>query len=292
MILTPATPEHTGANQELDVADLHEVDDHDLEDLDLDPSVDQQESANPSLKREIDANEGSIFDQRDDFMPRVNVNSPFSSGVDVTRLRSGSQSAQRRLSLSQQSKFISYCDDRLLEIQRRFVQSRGLAEENGYRELAPLLQDLKKLLDFIWYSIDGVSNTEQLLLQNLDDMNETQFANTTSTDFGQSYYMIRVADDFLDYLMKFDITHLSTDEQHKTMAKAFKFLMILDKVFARCLTGLVPGNFKLNGTEMVRISGIAERSRLAIPEYLEQQNIKGYHYEVSKIYEETLERCT
>lgn len=292
MIKTPDTPEHTGANEELNVDEIHEIDENDVEDLDLGyGNEDEQQNDRPSLKREASTDDDIVFDQKDEFVPQVNISSPFSSTANITRLRDSHSSAQGRLSMSQQSKFVSYCDDRLMEIQRKFVQSRGLAEENGYRELSPLLQDLKSLLDFIWYSIEGIPNTELLLKQNLDDMLARQFANTKSTNFGQTYYLIRVADDFLDYLTKFDLTHLKVEEQQKTVAKVFKFLMILDKVFAKCLEGLIPGNLKMNGTEMVRISGIAERTRMVLPQYLEQQKIHGYHYEVSKVYEETLERC-
>ncbi|CEP64858.1 TFIIH complex subunit TFB6 LALA0_S14e00870g [Lachancea lanzarotensis] len=294
-MLTPETPQHTAANEELDINDINELNESDIQGLDLEEERDTSASAvsQPTPKRErLDEDLESNLDSHDHFRPRVNVSSPFSSGVDMRRYAHRAEHVnQRALSMSQQSKFISYCDEKLMEIQRKFVQSRGLNEQHGYQGLGPLLEDLKTVLDFIWYSIEGLTNTESLLKTDVNLMSREQFAGTKSTSFGQVYYLIRVADDFLDYLATFDIRGMSSDEQHKTLSKAFKFIIILDVSFARLLEGLVPGNTRLNATETVRIAGIAERTRTAVPRYLEEQQVHGYHYEVSKIYEETLERC-
>ncbi|SCU79996.1 LAME_0B01222g1_1 [Lachancea meyersii CBS 8951] len=296
-MLSPETPQHTAADEELNIDNINELDESDIQGLDLEDERESTASTTytqPAVKRErVDENFEERFDLQDDFMPRVNISSPFSSDVDVKKYaqRAHYASQQRKLSLSQQSKFISYCDDKLLAIQRKFVQSRGLNEENGYQGLGPLLEDLKTVLDFVWFSIEGLTNTELLLKMGLNAMTQDQFAGTQQTSFGQVNYLIRVADDFLDYLTKFELNKMSSDEQHKTVSKAFKFMIILDVSFARLLEGLVPGNTKLSGTEMVRIAGIAERTRTAVPRYLSEQQIHGYHYEVSKIYEETLERC-
>lgn len=284
---TPATPQHTGANEEMNIDDVRELDDRDVQDLDLDAGM---ESSVELPKRKATDDDADMFDLRDDFMPKVNISSPFSSQVDVQQLQAKGHS-QRRLSMSQQSKFITYCDERLMAIQRKFVQSRGLTEENGYKGLVPLLQDMKQLLDFIWFSIDGIPNTEVLIEQDVSSVTINQYDGTKSTNIGQTYYLMRLADDFLDYLMKFDLKELDEDEQHNTLSKVFKFLIILDKIFARLLDGTVPGQTKMGGTEMVRLSGIAERTRVALSLYFSQQKLHGYHYEISKIYEETLERC-
>ncbi|SCU82187.1 LAFA_0C09670g1_1 [Lachancea sp. 'fantastica'] len=295
-MLTPETPLHTAANEELDINDVNELDESDIQGLDLEEERDSSTSAvshQPAPKRErVNEDFETTFDPHDDFRPRVNIGSPFSSGVDMHKYAHRAEHVnQRALSMSQQSKFISYCDEKLMAIQRKFVQSRGLNEQYGYHGLGPLLQDLKTVLDFIWFSIEGLTNTELLLKTDVNAMSREQFAGTKSTSFGQVYYLIRVADDFLDYLTKFDMRNMSSDEQHKTLSKAFKFIIILDVSFARLLEGLVPGNTRLNATETVRIAGIAERTRTAVPRFLEEQQIHGYHYEVSKIYEETLEKC-
>ncbi|SCU84442.1 LANO_0C01376g1_1 [Lachancea nothofagi CBS 11611] len=298
MNLTPETPLHTGADEELNIDEVNELDDSDVQGLNLESEADTNGSSSIAndgqdlgMKRENSGDEDMGYDQRDDYVPRVNIGSPFSSNVDVARHFNADHVNQRRLSLAQQSKFIAYCDEKLMAIQRKFVQSRGLTEENGYRGLAPLLDDLKAVLDFVWYSVEGMSNTENLLGTDLDAMSANQFSGTKSTNIGQMYYLMQIADTFLEYLTKFDLGTLSAEEQHRTLSKAFKFLMILDKVFARSLEGLIPGNTIMNGTEMVRIAGIAERTRMTLTSFLEEQGVHGYHYEVSKIYEETLERC-
>ncbi|SCU96228.1 LAMI_0F05732g1_1 [Lachancea mirantina] len=293
---TPETPEHTGANQELSIDDVGQLDDQDLLDVDLDASQGYLNEPSGNAKRAVQDEQNSklVYDDRDDFLPRVNISSPFSSQVNVQRAYGETREPvrqTRRLSSSQQSKFIAYCDDKLMEIQRKFVQSRGLTDGNGYSGLGPLLEDLKSVLDFVWFSVDGRGHTETLIEQKLENMSPEQFQDSNSTDFGQKYYILRVADDLLDYLVKFELANLSPDEQHSTLSKVFKFLVILDKMLARLLEGLVPGRKKVTGTEMVRISGIAERTRVAVPLFLGQQGIHGYHFEVSRIYEETLERC-
>lgn len=304
----PPTPLHPQADEQLDLNAVKELDENDIEGLDLNPdledmqiSVPEEEEVHsdskmPTFKRsyiEEDEDE-DMFDNVDDFKPRINIDSPFSSHTRLSELQPQSErpiGGQRRLSCSQQSKFITYCDDRVMEITRKFVQSRGLNAQNGYSGLSPLLQDLKSLVDFIWYSVEGTPNTEYLLVQDPADVTLDQFVDCKSTYFGQSAYLIKIADDLIDYTEKFELASLSSDDQNSILSKLFKLLLILDKIFARLLDGTIPGKVKMSTTDSVRLTGIAERTRARLPRYLEQQNIHGYHYEVSKIYEHALERC-
>ncbi|QLL34104.1 hypothetical protein HG536_0F04300 [Torulaspora globosa] len=306
----PATPLHAKPNEQIDLDNVRKLDKHDIDDLDLNPELEGSASISNfeddslghenkarSKRRMFDPadNDTQMYDEIDDFQPRVSVDSPFSSGTVLNKLSKSSDApvnSGRRLSLSQQSKFILYCDDRLMEIQRKYVQSRGLNTQSGYSGLSPLLQDLKSLVDFIWYSIEGVPNTDYLLRgdSSVAEESESQ-AIDNSTYFGQSAYLIRIADDLLDYVDKFDVRSLPTEQQTSTLSKLFKLLLILDRVFARLLTGRTPGGSKMTGTDAVRLTGIAERTRTKMPRFLEHNDIHGYHYEVSKIYEETLESC-
>ncbi|CCC70291.1 hypothetical protein NCAS_0E02210 [Naumovozyma castellii] len=306
----PLTPLHPSADEQLDLNDIKELDDDDINDLDLNPDLDadivlSMEDANKTrqgsiTKRPINITEDDeIFDDMDDFMPKINVGSPFSSNVALNKMHAASTSSPmmkmtpRRLSMSQQSKFITYCDNQLMQVQRRFVQSQGLNNQNGYPDLVSLLKDLKTLVDFIWYSIDN-SNPHTDYLLKMDTPEESTYKPSVeliSTYFGQTSYLIRIADDLLDYIEKFKIKDLETKEQNNTVTKIFKFLFILDKIFIRLLTGTIPGGHRMNGTDAVRLCGIAERTRMRFPIYLESQNVHGYHYEVSKIYEETLDKC-
>lgn len=304
----PATPLHAKADEQINLDNVRRLNEQDIDELDLVPelegsvSISNYGDAAMGIKNEggfkrkmIDLdNDSERYDEVDDFRPRVSVSSPFSSGTVLNKMNTSAEEhvhSRRRLSLSQQSKFILYCDERLMEIQRRYVQSRGLNTQNGYSGLSPLLQDLKALVDFIWYSIDGLPNTDYLLSEAPSDADRNSSQGSNSTYFGQSAYLIRIADDLLDYLDKFEMRSLPADEQSATLSKLFKLLLILDRVFARLIVGHIPGGSKMSGTDAVRLTGIAERTRTMIPRFLEHSDIHGYHYEVSKIYEETLESC-
>lgn len=150
-----------------------------------------------------------MLDDVDDFQPRINVSSPFSSATKLSELLPNDHngtSHPRRLSMSQQSKFISYVDDQLLQIQRKFVQSRGLNIKNGYASLTPLLQDLKTLVDFVWYSIAHVPNSDYLLQseekRHCPDSRNPKDTCGYSSYFGQGSYLIKIADDLIDYVEK------------------------------------------------------------------------------------------
>lgn len=304
----PDTPLHPQADEQIDLSNVRELGDDDIDDLDLNPELEvsedldrygeerDDEDGEGGFKRSYveDEDERGMYDEMDDFRPRINAGSPFSSATVLAKSRpplDKPTNTQRRLSLSQQSKFISYCDERLLEIQRKYVQSRGLNTQNGYSGLEPLLKDLKSLVDFIWYSIDGMPNTDYLLNNPSTTERDQITIKCNSTYFGQSAYLIRIADDLLDYVDKFELKSLPVEKQNSTLSKLFKLLFILDKIFATLLEGVIPGNARMSGTDAVRFTAIAERTRAMMPRYLEQQEIHGYHYEVSKVYEEALESC-
>lgn len=338
----PKTPLHAKADEQLNLDNVNELDEREIEDLDLNPTFDESlpPSAAPSrinlgnmtepvpaclkMKRSIndtediniaDGNEYSLnttsspmFDNIEDFKPSINVASPFSSSTLLQNKPStASMQRGRRLSMTQQSKFVSYVDQRFLDIQRKFVQSRGLNNANGYKKLSELLKDIKSLLDFVWYSIDNSSNTDFLLQENeetvnvsnssltdddinLDLMNDTNnkpLRSKSIFDFGQTSYVIKIADDVMDYIEKFEIEV----EDNDTISKLFKIFFILDKIFAKLITGNNNNSIKLNRTDIVRFVGIAERSRVRLPLFFEHLNIHGFHYELSKIYETSLELC-
>ncbi|QLG73162.1 hypothetical protein HG535_0E02460 [Zygotorulaspora mrakii] len=306
----PETPLHAEANQELDINTVNELEIRDIEGLDLNPDLDDTETGEstkfdlntaiePQKRNRADEEEGeNMFDDYDDFKPQINISSPFASNTKLNNLQNhhqidndGPLEKNRRLSLSQQSKFIAYCDEKLLNIQRKFVQSRGLNPQNGYSGLLLLLVDFKSLIDFIWYSIEGRPNTDYLLTEDPLETSQEQYFGRESTYFGQSAYLIRIADDLLDYTEKFEMKSITLDKQIATLSKLFKLLFILDSIFSRLIDGAVPGRVKMSVTDSVRLTSIAERTRLKLPWFFENQDIHGYHYEVSKIYEETLERC-
>ncbi|CAI4036629.1 hypothetical protein SMKI_15G4800 [Saccharomyces mikatae IFO 1815] len=336
----PNTPLHAQPNEQLDLNKLNDLDEKDIEDLNLDPNSDidiatdsaDVENAdidntiwqrNCEQKRRYHTpefndvyneannaiNDVTMLDDVDDFQPRINVSSPFSSTTKLSELlpnKHNEASHPRRLSMSQQSKFISYVDDQLLQIQRKFVQSRGLNIKNGYASLTPLLKDIKSLIDFIWYSIAHIPNSDYLLRSEKNiNCNRSRSSNNTceySSYFGQGSYLIKIADDLIDYVEKFTFKEMEDSEINDTLSKLFKLLFILDRIFVILIDNsngkeaseTVSVNKKitgLNGTDIVRLKGIAERTRVRLPIFLESQGIHGYHYELSKIYEGFLDNA-
>ncbi|AJT78119.1 hypothetical protein H761_YJM470O00501 [Saccharomyces cerevisiae YJM470] len=337
----PNTPLHAQPNEQLDLNNLNDLDEKDIDDLDLDPNSDVEITAdsgdvvnsnidnviwqrNCNKKRRYHTpefndvynetnntiNDVTMLDDVDDFQPRINVSSPFSSATKLSELLPNDHngtSHPRRLSMSQQSKFISYVDDQLLQIQRKFVQSRGLNIKNGYASLTPLLQDLKTLVDFVWYSIAHVPNSDYLLQseekRHCPDSRNPKDTCGYSSYFGQGSYLIKIADDLIDYVEKFTFKNMEDSEINDTLSKLFKLFFILDRIFViltddndNCKevpkTSSASKNIAgLNGTDIVRLKGIAERTRVRLPIFLESQGIHGYHYELSKIYEGFLDHA-
>ncbi|CAL9736982.1 hypothetical protein MOSE0_L00892 [Monosporozyma servazzii] len=335
----PETPLHAEPDEYLNLDNVNELDEQDIEDLDLNPDFDESlppstvasrmdldgmvepttecfrkrvlEEPDVSDQLEEDSNNNTtfspIFDNVEDFKPRINVNSPFSSSslLHNNASASGVPHRHRRLSLPQQSKFISYVDQRFMDIQRKFVQSRGLNNKTGYKDLSELLKEIKSMLDFIWYSIDNTPNTDILLKEDendsfaasdsqsheedidLDLMSSNRPRSKSLCDFGQASYLIKIADDVMDYIEKFEIDPVDTS----TISKIFKLFFILDKVFAKLISGKNNNLIKLNKTDMVRFVGIAERSRARLPLFFEHLKIHGFHFELSKIYETSLDLC-
>ncbi|CCE65817.1 hypothetical protein TPHA_0N00360 [Tetrapisispora phaffii CBS 4417] len=305
----PDTPLHCNPDELSRLDRLKEIDESEIDELDLNPElndngdIDMSQdgySESPDNKRAASVLDEDISDDVDDFKPRIDIGSPFSSQTNMVSQVNPTSSGipTRRLSLSQQSKFITYCDEKLMSIQRKFVQSRGLNYNmSGYENLESLLKDLKSFTDFIWYSVEGIPNSDYLLKQDLYlfekefNMKNASLPVDRARSFGQTSYLLRIADDLLEFTEKFDLTELSLDEKTSTVSKLFKLLFILDKIFARIIDGTIPGKVKMTGTDAVRLCGIAERTRMKLPTYFETQNIQGYHFELSKIYLESLERC-
>ena len=319
----PPTPPHAGPDAHNDLDALAELDDADILDLDLDPGMDEspsvpdlralrsQEPGANSRKRTLEPSPAPVFDNAHDYQPRVDFTSPFSPSHSIVHTERSQKidtattevpgSRSRRLSMPQQSRFVSYVDSRLMEIQRKFVQSRGLSPEKGYASLIELLHDFKALIDFIWYSIDNMPHTDYLLKLPLPEASDAatkpaRTAAAASADFGQASFLIRIADDLMDYVEKFSISDDAlVDEANnggETVPKLFKLFFILDRIFCALVTGTNDNGIVLNGTDTIRFVGIAERTRMRLPTYFEQNGIHGYHFELSKIYEHSLDACS
>ncbi|AET39836.1 TFIIH complex subunit TFB6 Ecym_5039 [Eremothecium cymbalariae DBVPG len=311
VLSTPRTPEHPSADQELNINDVKEIPDEEMLDLDLNPDLstndDDYEYGKGTVSVGSKTSKGTLndivdegYDNSDDFQSRVNLYFPFLSPEKLPDIDNHTSSNRRRLSNSQQSKFIVYCDHQLARIRRKVVQSQGLRPEQGYEMLTDLILDLKKVVDFIWYSLDWCSNTE-LLLDQAVQQEERDYKGTHNTNFGQQQYLIQIADEFPDYLDKFSFKALDRKQLQSTFSRVFTFMKTFDMMFVRLLDGKMPGQHGCTLTEKVRIAGVVRRTRYkmqSIIHYQLLQNwggdcelIQEYDHESNTVYEKTMQRC-
>lgn len=253
----PRSPPHPAADEEPNLP-AQPIADEDLDFLDLNPEIDAKlTTPKPATP--------PIFDHKEDFEPIVKP-SPISH----------SQTNEiRRLSAAQRTKFNVYVEEKLMHIQRRFVQSFGLNAEIGYRSLLELLTDVKDIVNFIWLSIEK----EDLQLTRVE------YQKLPTTLFGQTDYLITIANDILEYIVKLPLT-----DREETPVAVIKLINSLDNKFAKLIEGLIPGGKPISRTEAVRITGIAERTRYAITnDFFDKNKIEGFHYELSKLYEKVFD---
>ncbi|KAH3677138.1 hypothetical protein WICMUC_001893 [Wickerhamomyces mucosus] len=244
----PNSPLHPEPDSEIsELPKETDFDEQELDFLDLNPDLNQREQFKQSIS--IDSNQLKS-ELPEDYKP---ILTPSPAPPNVI--------PYRKLSNTQQLKFMNYADERLMYIQRRFIQSFGLNQGIGYISLSELLQDDKNLINFIWMSINS---TDLALLKN--------------SLFGQTDYLIRIANDLLEYLDKMIVTIENSKE-------ILKLISSLNDKFSYLIDGK-----GYSQTEMVRINGIAERTRLLIVEVFDKFGIEGYQYEISKIYEDVLDR--
>ncbi|KAK9322547.1 hypothetical protein V1517DRAFT_133368 [Lipomyces orientalis] len=194
----------------------------------------------------------SVFSPDFDGFDRDFLNSPH---VDSPQLQS--LAGNHTLSSAQQSKLINYLDEQLLHISRKFV--RKLSDtgppDSAYHSIEPLLDDLTKLVDLIWYSVSS-----------------------TSTPFIQSQYLLRIADDLNDCLPSLPIN---------SPEKVFLFLRKLDKIFHKLIVGDVPSHKRMSNTEKTRLESIVERARVDIVAVMVP--FRGHELDITRVYEAVLE---
>ncbi|KAK9446684.1 uncharacterized protein V1518DRAFT_132734 [Limtongia smithiae] len=164
-----------------------------------------------------------------------------------------------RLSDEQQSRLVNYLDEQLLHVARRFVRRCSAVGEGSVESslmtVDSLIDDLTRLIDLIWYSVSG-----------------------TSTPFLQEQYLLHIADDLIDYILRLPID--SPD-------KVFAVLAKLDKIFYKLVVGDVPSGKRMSNTERARLESIAERTRVDVVEKLARY--AGHEVALTRVYERVLE---
>ncbi|ODQ68239.1 hypothetical protein NADFUDRAFT_44856 [Nadsonia fulvescens var. elongata DSM 6958] len=164
---------------------------------------------------------------------------------------SNSKNEKHGLSSYQQTKFLNYVDNGLMRVQRRWVRriadigSTGtplpegieISDVQGYKDILELLNDLRALVDFVWYSITK---------ENFQYM------------FGQEEYLLKILDDLGEYIHEFPIRQFQ-DQKDPQAVQVFEFLKEMDKKFCQLID-----HKAINLTVRVRLESIADRSRESI----------------------------
>lgn len=202
----------------------------------------------------------------------------------------------RRLSDVQQMKFLNYCEEKSAEIQKEYIKWKNKETEfNSIKDnehLIITLTKFKRLIDFVWHTIDWNCKDTANLLQYLDsdEFNLAQYINVLKEvqDIGQISIFLKLADDLLSTIIKYKI--IPTEESTSVFQWIFKVFYILDDIFMLLAYELKVNSPKslMKMTEAIRLKPILERTRVEITNWFKDCNVNKYQYELSKIYEKTL----
>lgn len=151
-------------------------------------------------------------------------NTKMSSSEPIRILRKSSgENKIRKLSMSQQSRLISYIDERLMAIQRKFIKYLSAREDPETKTedksvqygLSELMHSLDSVINIIWYSMfkmrfvpfvyhDDVLTEDEREKLGLSNSKQIELEEITSDFlFGQTSYLIRIMGDLVDYTSKF-----------------------------------------------------------------------------------------
>lgn len=202
----------------------------------------------------------------------------------------------RRLSDVQQMKFLNYCEETSAEIQKEYVKWKNKETEfNNIKDnehLIITLTKFKRLIDFVWHTIDWNCKDTANLLQYLDsdEFDLAQYINVFKEvqDIGQISIFLKLADDLLSTIIKYKI--IPTEEDISVFQWIFKVFYILDDIFMLFAYELKVNNPKslMKMTEAIRLKPILERTRVEITNWFKDCNVNKYQYELSKVYEKSL----
>lgn len=202
----------------------------------------------------------------------------------------------RRLSDVQQMKFLNYCEETSAEIQKEYVKWKNKETEfNNIKDnehLIITLTKFKRLIDFVWHTIDWNCKDTANLLQYLDsdEFDLAQYINVFKEvqDLGQISIFLKLADDLLSTIIKYKI--IPTEEDISVFQWIFKVFYILDDIFMLFAYELKVNNPKslMKMTEAIRLKPILERTRVEITNWFKDCNVNKYQYELSKVYEKSL----
>lgn len=158
----------------------------------------------------------------------------------------------------QQERLRTYLDDELVKITRKYIHRFNDETTSKYTSFSQLLADLDKVIELIWYSI-----------------NSTVDSNGKKLSFAYSQYLIRIADDLVDFIEGY--------ASEPSPQETIRILQKLDSMLSELIDNKV-----LFRTETIRLESIAERTRVEITKAF--QSVQGYKHELGKVYEGVLDR--
>lgn len=253
MILSPDTPAHPQPNEEV----ILPAGEFAAGDMDLNPELDDDtENESQPQSQEIGTSSG-ILDSTSNGIREISSRKdsmfalwtqPFDEALEQLRLLKMTQH-QDQLSLSQQSKLVTFIDDRLLQAQRDFIKNQALSKETY--SLKQLLADIAAVVDLVWRLVD-----------------------VNAPLFGQEEYLIRIMGDLEDWVLYYDLPVLDADrpETIELHAALFRFFQAIDTRVSFLIDGYTAElkTYKLSGTELVRLMPIVSRVRSEMVNLLEK----------------------
>lgn len=211
-----------------------------------------QDNNNKEVEDDIDDDLEDI-----DLYPIVQLTLPFQESYALHQSHF-TENPGDELTPGQQSKFVNYVDEQLLQIQRRFVKSQ--VDEELYPCNA-LIRDLTGMVDIIWTTV-----RKRIEL------------------FGQVDYLIKITNDLEDYLMHYPPV-FAVNEKSPVLTAAdkahlmdfFNLFLSLDVKLSLLYDGyesLRGKMMKMNVTQQVRLSTIITRLRIIVTTGIDSRRMK------------------
>lgn len=262
---SPPTPLHPAANEEINVIPEGALPSGTIANLDLNPDLYDDETDDNNIDRDEKDNK----DDKDDMIMKNDTNAyniglpyeletlttPFDKQYELLKAEFDKTTNNDEIAKYQQSKLINYVDEQLLAIQRKFIKSQAdTTEEYSFIQL---INDLSKVFNLVWYSI-----------------------NTKSGLFGQQDYLIKLMDDLEDYVAHYRLFE-NTDDYATVELQLLEYFTFFQEIDLR-ISFLIDGFpmetankiEKLNNTQIIRLSPIASRLRILIISKLDPLRMK------------------
>mmetsp|Transcript_9339 Transcript_9339/g.11636 ORF Transcript_9339/g.11636 Transcript_9339/m.11636 type:complete len:306 (+) Transcript_9339:57-974(+) len=258
---SPPTPLHPAANEEVNVIPEGALPSGTIANLDLNPDLydedtDQNDTGNDDKANKDDVimkNEIDDYDDGQSYELEA-LTSSFDKQYELLQVEFEKSTNHNQIATYQQSKLINYVDEQLLAIQRKFIKNQ--ADTNELYSFFQLINELSKVFDLVWYSI-----------------------NTRSGLFGQQDYLIKLMDDMEDYVAHYRLFEDTDDfgTLELQLLDYFTFFQVMDLRISFLIDGFsMESNRveKLNNTQIVRLSPVASRLRILIISKLDPLRMK------------------